>query len=267
MDEDMILPDDFVETPPQADEQPVDMQEADFEDTEQAAEDTKPADEPTEPQEPGTQPLKIPVKFNHQDMELTVEEAAALAQKGMNYEKAIERARQEAAQQAKDALIADMGYTWNGKPITTEAEYKQALQEQELINKYKDRDLPEEVIRELVENRRFREEQQRERAEKEEQAKQQAQYNEFFAFFEEVNERPFDAKKDTIPAEVQEAVQNGQSLMTAYMRHHAKEMRNQLKIAKQNQANTRKAPIGSVTAGGGTRTEAVDPFMEGFNSI
>lgn len=267
MDEDMILPDDYQEATPEAEDTTVDTQEPEFEETaEPNAEDTKPADEPTEPQEPVAQPQKVKIKFNHEEREIDIEEAAQLAQKGMNYERAVERARQEAAQQARDALIADMGYTYNGKPITTEAEYKQAMAEQELINKYKDRDLPPELIQELMESRRNREERQREKVAKEAETQRQTAWNEFFAYFEEVNERNFDFKKD-MPAEVEAAINNGETPLKAYMQYHNRELRNQLKIAKQNQANMRKAPVGSVTAGGGTKTEAEDDFLAGFNSI
>ena len=264
MEDDMILPDDFVDSTPEDIETTVDEQEPEFEETVEPTEEvTTPTDEPAEPQEPVTQPQKVKIKFNHEEREIDLEEAAQLAQKGMVFDKAIERA----AQEARDKLIADMGYTWNGKPITTEAEYKQAMAEQELINKYKDRDLPDEVIKELIESRRDREERQREKAAKEEEARIQSTWNDFFKFFEEVNERAFDPKKDTLPAEVEQAIQNGHTPLEAYMRHHTKELRNQLKIAKQNQENMRKAPVGSVTAGGGTKTEPEDAFLAGFNSI
>jgi len=267
MEDEMILPDDFQEATP-AEEPTVDTQEPEFEGFEEpSAEDTKPADEPTEPQEPVTQPQKVKIKFNHEEREIDLDEAAQLAQKGMNYERAIERARAEAAQQAKDSVIAEMGMTWNGKPIQTESEYKQALAEQKLIEQYKDRDLPPEVIQELLESRRDREERQREKAAKEEESKVQTTWNEFFAYFEEVNERAFDPKKDSLPAEVEEAIGKGQTPLSAYMKHHSKELRNQLKIAKQNQANTRKAPVGSVTAGGSKAAESEDPFLKGFDSI
>ncbi|ULL14353.1 hypothetical protein DVH26_07760 [Paenibacillus sp. H1-7] len=269
MDEDMILPDDYVDTQPQDNEPDVELQEfehSDSEETDLTGEDTKPPVEDVDPnQELTTQSQKVKIKFNHEEREIDLEEAAALAQKGMNYDKAVERARAEAAQQARDAVIADMGMTWNDKPITTESEYKQALAEQDLINKYKDRDLPPEVIQELVESRRDREERQREKAAKEVESKQQDDFDDFFRYFESVNERKFDSEKDKLPQEVVDAVNNGQSLKYAYMEHHNKELRNRLKIASQNQANVRRAPVGSITAGGGTITESEDPFLLGFN--
>ena len=74
------------------------------------------------------EPQSIRVKYNHQELDLPYEEAVQHIQKGMNYDKAVERARQE----ARDSWIADQGYEWKGKPIKTEAEYQSALKEQEL---------------------------------------------------------------------------------------------------------------------------------------
>jgi len=54
-------------------------------------------------------------------------------------------------QQAKDEYIASQGYEWNGKKITTEAEYSQAMKEQEIYNN-------------LVNNKGFTEEQAKELA-------------------------------------------------------------------------------------------------------
>jgi len=52
--------------------------------------------------EPTPEPQRIKVKYNHQELEIPYEEAVQHIQKGMNYDKAVERARQEAAQQARD---------------------------------------------------------------------------------------------------------------------------------------------------------------------
>lgn len=44
-----------------------------------------------------------------------------------------EKVKEEVAQASRDSFIAEQGYVWNNEPITTEAQYKQALREQELI--------------------------------------------------------------------------------------------------------------------------------------
>jgi hypothetical protein len=266
MDDDMILPDDFESLP--ADEPTTETQEP-VEDLDTETVD-EPTSEPTEPveaaQEPQTEPQKIKLKVDREEREVSVEEAAILAQKGLNYERAIERARVEAAQQARDSYIAEQGYEWNGKPITTEAQYKDALAEQALIDKYKDSNLPEEVIQELMEGRKDRETRVKEKAAQEEQAKKDAQVNDFLDYFQRVNERAFDGNSDTIPQEVKDAVDRGDTLKIAYMEYHNNMLRNQLKIAKQNETNSKKAPVGSVTAHGGNKTEAEDDFLAGFNS-
>lgn len=265
MEEDMILPEGFEETP--TNEPEVETHEPEFEEPiDTTVEDTKPTDEPIDTQEPETQPQKIKLKYDSQELEVTADEAAVLAQKGMNYERAIERARQEAAQQARDEVIAGMQMQdYEGNPITSEARYHEVLREKEIREKYSD--LPDELRQELLESRRDREERQREKAAKEAESRQQADFDEFFRYFESVNERKFDADKDALPQDVIDAVNSGQSLKYAYMEHHNKELRNRIKIENQNKANSKTAPVGSVTAGGGTRTEAEDAFLSGFNSI
>jgi hypothetical protein len=262
-DDDMILPDDFESLP--ADESMDDtiepVEDLDTETAEEpTSETTEPVEDTQEPETPQQRMLKL--KVDRGEREVPEEEAILLAQKGLNYERGIERAKQE----ARDAYIAEQKYTWNDKPITNEAEYKQAMAEQEMINKYKDRDLPPEVIQELVESRRDREERQKEKQAKEEQEKQQTAYNEFFDYFESVNERKFDPKTDMLPQEVIDAADKGKPLMYAYMEHHNKQLRNSLKVAKQNETNSKKAPVGSVTAHGNNKTEPEDAFLSGFNS-
>lgn len=261
-EDDMILPDDFEETP--SDE--IEVDPSDFEELiEPEAEDTTPADGLTVPTEPLTPTQKLKLTYNGQELEVEAEEAAILAQKGMNYEKAVERARQESAQQAKDEVIASFGYEWQGKKITTEAEYKRAVEEKQLLDKYSQ--LDPELAQELIDSRRDREERNREKEAKAVEDKQRAEFDDFLGYFQAVNERGFDAQKDKFPQEVLAAVNSGQSLKVAYMEYHNKELRNQLKIAKQNEMNKSKAPVSGVTAGGGTKTESEDDFLAGFNSI
>ena len=101
--------------------------------------------------EPTPEPQSIRVKYNHQELELPYDEAVTHIQKGMNYDKAVERARQE----ARDSLIAAEGYIWKGKPITTEAEYIAAKKEQEMEQEIERNyaHLPDDVREELLENR------------------------------------------------------------------------------------------------------------------
>ena len=210
-----------------------------------------------------TEQQKIKVKYNHQDMELPYEEAVQHIQKGMNYDKAIERTKAEAHQAARDAFIAEQGYEWNGKPISTESEYKQALKEQELYEQYKTKELPEEVIQELIEGKRFREQLTQEKQTVAQQRKQEAEYKEFFEYFASENGRNFDPAQDVIPEEVWLAANKGKTLIDAYQAHEAKSLKQQVKelqerlnVNKVNEVNA-STSTGSVTGNGATNTDYI----------
>lgn len=258
--EDVILPDDF-DAKPEAEEVTETVEEDGFESVE-TVDDTKPTEE-TEKVQQETQPQTIKIKYNHMEREIPLSEAEILAQKGLNYEKAVERARQE----SRDAFIAEQGYEWNGKPITTEQQYNDALKEQELIQKYQDQNLPDEVIQELVESRKFREQSQEERQRKEEETKVNADFQDFFAYFKQANGKDWSAEQDPIPSEVWETVNKGVPLKYAYMEHVNNQLQSQVKVLKQNKENETKAPISGVTGHGSQEVSSTDPFLLGFDSI
>ncbi|SDG47666.1 hypothetical protein [Desulfosporosinus hippei] len=64
----------------------------------------------------------------------------------------------KAAQAARDAFIAEQGYEWNGKPITTEAEYKQALYEKQMHDAGQDPDTVKKLVDEHPDVKKAREE-------------------------------------------------------------------------------------------------------------
>ncbi|WP_206460421.1 hypothetical protein [Anaerovorax sp. IOR16] len=214
-------------------------------------EDTKPKGDVTDPE-----PYKLKVKYNHEDMELGEEEAIPLIQKGMNYDKAIERAAQEAKQQAIDEYIAAQGYEWNGNPITTESQYQQALYEQELASKGVD---PTEIQRLVGEHPDVRRAMEiAEAAEQEELSTKE--YKEF------ISEYP-DVRPEDIPKEVFEyQAQTGKPLLDCMRYNELRILKEQNKTLKQNKENSKRAPVGSVTTFGSDDPN-YDPFLDGFNSI
>jgi hypothetical protein len=210
------------------------------------------ATEITNQEQTTQEPQKIKVKYNHEEMELPYEEAVPYIQKGMNYEKAVERARQEAL----DNWIAEQGYEWNGKPIKTKAEYDQALREAEIRKQLENKELPQEVIDELVESRKFREESKAEKADREKQEKQRMDFQAFFEAYPDV-------KADTIPAEVWQEVNNGKSLVDAYVKYENSTLKTKLaefetkfKAMETNEANASTSP-GSVTGNGDTKGDFI----------
>lgn len=167
--------------------------------------------------------------------------------------KRIEREREsttkKASQEARDAMIAENGYSWNGKPITTEAEYKQALKEQELTEQYKAKDLPDDVIQELVESKKFREQYESEKQTTAQKAKQEAEFKAFFETFPDTD------PKD-IPQSVWDDVHKGKSLVDAFTRHENQSLKQKLaelekskQIEQKNNENA-SSSTGSVTGNG-----------------
>jgi hypothetical protein len=154
------------------------------------------------------------------------------------------------AQQARDNYIAEQNYQWNGKPIKTEAEYKEALKEQELRDKYSD--LPEEVQQELIESKKFRENYTKQQEESTKQAKQQEDYKQFLETFP-------DTKPEDIPKSVWDEVNKGKSLVDAFTRHENQSLKEQIKsltekkeIEQKNEENANSS-TGSVTGQGNAK--------------
>jgi hypothetical protein len=188
---------------------------------------------PTE-QPPVTEPF-LKVKYNKEEVELDREKTAELAQKGMNYEKAIERAREEAKQEsyqaARDSYIAEQGMEWMGKPIKTEAEYAQAQKEKEIYDSLAEQKLPEEVINELIEGKRDRQERLTEKQQAQKESDKQKEFLDF------VTEFP-DVKPEQIPSEVWQLKKDKSlSLTDAYIRHEHNQLKSQVEATKINQQN------------------------------
>lgn len=212
---------------------------------------------PNEPVIPTNEPPATPpadesfleIKYNKENVKLDREKAAELAQKGMNYDKAIERARQEAAQEARDAYFAEQNIEWQGKKITTESEYKQALKEKELIDKYSEQGLPDDVVQELVDGKKFRDEYQETQKQTAERTRQETEYKAFLDAYPDVD------PKD-IPQSVWDDVGKGKNLVDAFLRHENMTLKQQLaaaeqtkQIEQQNQTNAASS-TGSVTGNG-----------------
>lgn len=218
-------------------------------------------DSEQEPQKPTSDVQNtIKVKYNHEERELSYDEAVELAQKGMNYEKAIERAAQEAEQKALDNYIAQQGFEdWQGRPITTYAEYQQALEVQDLIEQYQTDNIPEPIIEELLENRKFREQFM---AQQEQQAAEEAENEQFLEFADEFP----DVDPESIPQEVWVKFSEGVPLKYAYMEHEMQRLRSLANIQQQNQKNQTKPNLGVTSYGSGEPEKSEDPFLAGFNS-
>lgn len=164
--------------------------------------------------------------------------------------------RREAEAKARDKTIAEMGMEWNGEPITTydqyikaKAESEQYAKEQQIRAEYEAKGVPEELLEELIESKRDREERKAKEAKAVEQEKQQRDLQEFITAFPDV-------KPDDIPTEVWQANANGIPLRYAYADHALKLARETETKAKANAENA-KGSMGSVSGDGATETEFI----------
>lgn len=171
-------------------------------------------------------------------------------------QKRVERAEQttakKTAQEARDAYIAEQGYEWNGKKIANEAEYNQAVKEQELVKQYKDKDLPDDVIQELVEGKKFRDNYTETQKQLDDRVQRETDYQTFLESYP-------DAKPDDIPESVWQEVDKGTPLVDAYTRHENQRLKAELdelkgkqEIEQKNQENA-ESTTGSVTGKGETK--------------
>jgi hypothetical protein len=177
-------------------------------------------------------------------------------------QKRIEREREsttkKASQEARDAYIAEQDWSWNGKKITTEADYKQAKQEEQLWAQYNNRELPEDVIQELVEGKKFREKFAESENEKAERERVNADFQAFVETFP-------DAKNEDIPQAVWDEVNKGKSLVDAYTKYENQTLKQKLaeveqakQIEQQNQENAASS-TGSLTGKAGEKPAFFTP--------
>lgn len=259
MDEDILLPDDYEATP--SEELEV-TDTAEVENVEEVAEDTTETTETTEETQEQTEAKeearKLKIKYNHQELELGEDEAIPLIQKGMNYEKV-----QEQLNQLKnDPRLSFVEELANENNMTVN-EYLEAVKqtrEQEKLNQLIQSNIPEELAREILENRKYREQQEAEKKAQQAESQRNAEFQDFLNTFPNV-------KAEDISPEVWQLHQQGTPLKFAYMQNEYNKMQNELKVLKQNNENKKKAPIGSVTTHGSQEVAEEDDFLRGFSSI
>ncbi|MCU7522772.1 MAG: hypothetical protein HF312_21410 [Ignavibacteria bacterium] len=259
MPEDMILPDDF--------EAPAENSVEDTTPTEQVEDvqtESQESSQPETEQAEQTSPF-LKVKYNKEEMELDEATARELAQKGLNYDKVQERL--QALESDPRLTLVEQLAQQQGMSVDEYVEAVRQYQEEAQLNELIQQNIPEEYAKEMLENRRFREQLQQEQQQKQQEAQQQQEFQDFFKYFKEANGRDFIPETDTIPDSVWQANQQGVPLRFAYAEHENQQLRHQLATLKKNQDNAKKAPVGGVTQHGSNETASTDPFLKGFMSI
>lgn len=155
----------------------------------------------------------------------------------------------EETSRAKDELIAEMYGESHG--IRTYAQYQEALAKQretEQLEQMK-KDLPEDVAKEIIENRKFREKAEADNKARETREKQEADFKAFLDTYSDV-------KPESIPVEVWQEVRAGKSLVDAYAKYENKMLKDKIaqltKSEKTQETNLKNADssTGSVTGNG-----------------
>lgn len=250
--EDVVLPDDFgqeiEDTPaePQAEETILTEDPPTEEET------------PTEevPTEETAQAIKI--KYNKEEMEIPIDEAVPLVQKGMNYDKLQEKL--QALESDPRLQFVEELASESGMSVEEYLDAAREFREQQKLNELIQQNIPEDLAREIMENRKFRQDFESKQKQQQEEEQKKQEYQEFFESFPDV-------KPDSIPPEVWQMHQQGVPLKYAYMQHDYNQLKEQVQVLKQNKENKQKAPVQGVTQHGTQEVASEDPFMQGFNSI
>lgn len=231
-------------------------------------------EEPTEENEPegATPKAGIKVKFNHEERELTLEEARELAEKGLALDKT--RAELETLKSAREFKILDAYAARNNMSREQYVQYleqneeKLAVRDAEAEVRKKYPDLSDDAAREMAQMRVRQQAQQRQIDAQTQQA--QARQDSVRQWEEFLREYPDLNTADKIPEEVQNAIRKGERPLTAMHRYEldkvkaeSEALRGKLQAQEKNQKN-RETAVGSVTGTDGTE-DYIDAFFSGFD--
>ena len=210
-------------------------------------------DEPAAPQapQPGGEP-RYALTYNGQRLEKPVSELVALAQKGMNYEKAVERAQRQAVENHPAMRL--LGQLARQAGMSPE-QYLGAVQERagrQGVQQLVAQGVPEREARELYALRR----QQAAGAAAMRAAQQRAASRKPFQDF--VREYP---NVTQFPQPVLTRIQAGESPVAAYRAWELEQAKAQLAARQAADNNRATAPGSAAGLGGGAEG---DPFLAGF---
>ena len=198
---------------------------------------------------------KIKLKYNHQEVELPLDEIQVLAQKGMNYDKLQEKLHQ-AENNIGIQYLNDLAQR-NGTDIEGLVNYWKEQERQAELNQLIQNNIPKELADEILENRKYREQQKELQKQNEEKQRQELEFREFFEMFPNV-------APNTIEGSVWEKVDQGIPLKYAFMEQEMNRLKAENNILQNNNNNKKKAVVNPI---GNGNEENYDPFLDGFNSL
>lgn len=189
----------------------------------------------------------VKIKYNHEEKEIPIEEAVTLAQKGMNYDKKLEEL-ENIKSDKRLSFVENMAEKY-GMSVEQYMDAIAKQEEQRELNELIQKNIPEEIAQEILENRKYREEQKT----KEQQRLDEEVENEMFDKFLSVYK---DVKPEDIPQSVWEEVEKGVDLTDAYTKYENTQLKAKIaeltgnKEIEQKNTENAQASTGSVTGKG-----------------
>lgn len=265
--------------PAEASDGPV-TEAADADADAQTAEDTKPAEsEEAKPDaEAEEKPQTITIEYDGQQRELTLEEAVTLSQKGMNYDRMVQR-YEDQIQNGREAQVLSFFAEMYGKTKDEYVEYLWGQRESAIAQKEADAlrrqypDAPESLIEQMsAERARLRAAEMEKTASERKKQSEEAQLRPWYEFAKAYPEEAKDLK--SLPRDVLEAVKGGEHPISAMRAHQLKAaqqevetLKTQLEQARKTEAQNQKNRKSAIGSAGSTASEPVsDPFLDVLNS-
>jgi hypothetical protein len=208
------------------------------------------------------------IRFNFEDgeHELDYDEAVKLAQMGMNYDKI--QAKVEALENdPRMAFVQELAEAQGLEVDEFIEAFRNPSTEINLEDLLIQEDLPEDVARELLENRKLLDQMSEKERQQHEEAEENKMFQDFLDYYKQDQERDFNMDNDVIPQEVWEKHAEGLPLKFAYMEHRHKQLTSELKMLQQQKENSLRAPGLGTTSFGSAEPVSEDNFMSGFDSV
>lgn len=233
---------------------------------------TENTNQQTETQQTQQAEQMFKLKYNHEEREIPYSQAVELAQKGMNYDKAVERARQESIQNNPILSYLEIKAKRMGVTVDQLIENDRKYEEQQEVERYAQKEqISYETAERLMKlEQREKERDEREQAEKkarEESNRKEEEQKDFDArklamgeeFYQEFPDYTTKEKLDTIPKEVwaeadkwlKSGGREGRRLADALTRYNFKQQMTQQQTQQANEANANSS-TGSVRTSGQT---------------
>lgn len=270
-EEDMILPDDFV------DDTPV---EANEDGTAESEVESTPAETEQEAKGEGQdneskllEALKGKMQYDHQEVDvngLTLQDVITNFQKGLNYDRLQKKYEEDSSLKYLDQKAQELGYKDRAEYISAVQKYEEEARKQEeerQVQEMMAKNVPEELARKLAGLDEYKKALQAKEAQLNELVeKQQAEEKDEAERIKFIEAYP-NVKAEDIPNEVWDAVHNeGKTLLEAYTFEENKKLKEKLGQYEQNESNKATSVVKSVTGSGAVANEPIDAFIEGFDS-